>query len=76
MVIMNYGNKNISDMTDIELDNAKNALSKMIDSVNEKRKNPRFLKKFENQIVPPMNLAFTNLYDEINNEILSRKKDN
>lgn len=72
---MKYGNKNILDMTDEELKNASFAFNDLFIIINEKRNNPKFLEKFKNQKLPPINSALSTLQDNINNEIMKRSKD-
>lgn len=68
-----YYGQDISKMSTEELTTASFALNDMLETLNQKRANPKFIKKMQKQPAPTINPAFTELINAINNEIASRK---
>lgn len=70
--ISKFNNKPISEMSFGELVSASFKLSGMHDDLMEKREHPKFKEKMKNQPTPPINPAFTNMQNIINDEIKKR----
>lgn len=70
---MKYKDKEVADMTNVELVNANFEIDAMYKTVMEKRDDPRFKAKFKTIPLPELNSAFTNLRTEIDDELKKRK---
>jgi hypothetical protein len=70
---MKFLNKEVANMTNVELVNANFEIDEMYKKVMEKRENPKFKAKFKNSPLPEMNSAFTSLRTEIDDELKKRK---
>lgn len=63
----------VKQCTDAELLKAYTALTTMENNHRKKQQHPKYIKKFQNQLPPKLNIAFTNLHNEILNELNVRK---
>lgn len=69
---LKYKEKPITEMDLGELTRASLDLAEMHQNMMQKREHPRFKKQMENQPLPEVNPAFTNLQDAISAEIKKR----
>lgn len=70
---MKWQEKNIKDLSDIDLLAARDTLKNMHEFKEKQQSDPRFIKKFENQPASIVNPVFEELQLEITNEIKLRK---